>query len=550
VSDDDDGLIGGTLGGRFRVVRALKRGGMGAVYLARDTVDDVDVAVKVVRRTLADDPEAIARFKREIRLMAEVQDPHIVRAVDAGDDAGVLWIAMELIAGQSLRERLDGRGRWPWADTLPVVRQIAQALGAAHARGVIHRDLKPENVMLVDGAAGPWVKLLDFGVARQNRSSDAAATHMTGTGLLVGTPGYVAPEVVLEGTVDDPRSDFYALGVTWFELLTGQKPFSAKTPMALALRHAHELPPTPSSLLPFAPVPGPVEALVMRLLAKSPTERPTDTSDLIAAIDALQSAAEQANTPLSTSASTATSLSPGESTVTSLGDGTGVVPFVGTPRPAVPVATPLATTPPTTSTAMTGLAHAPAPPPSPPRSRFVVAAAAGTVALLLLVGLAVRVVGSDGEGRRRRAIERREPASVGLVAPIAASPAPTTAMPPPAPAATTTTTMPTQTAPPAPPVAPVPPMPPKRPGRLAPPPPSTLLTTRRGTITLAPSPRSHGWRVSVDGGPPRETPWSFSTSAGTHTFVFTSPRAPAPITRTIVVGEGLNPAFTEDLLAR
>jgi len=99
-------------------------------------------------------------------------------------------------------------------------------------------------------------------------------------------------------------------------------------------------------------------------------------------------------------------------------------------------------------------------------------------------------------------------------------------------------------------VAPVPPMPPKRPGRLAPPPPSTLLTTRRGTITLAPSPRSHGWRVSVDGGPPRETPWSFSTSAGTHTFVFTSPRAPAPITRTIVVGEGLNPAFTEDLLAR
>jgi serine/threonine protein kinase len=526
---------------------------MGAVYLARDAVADVDVAVKVVRRTLADDPEAIARFKREIRLMAEVQDPHIVRAVDAGDDAGVLWIAMELIAGQSLRERLDGRGRWPWADTLPVVRQIAQALGAAHARGVIHRDLKPENVMLVDGDGGPRVKLLDFGVARQNRASDAAATHMTGTGLLVGTPGYVAPEVVLEGTVDDPRSDFYALGVTWFELLTGQKPFTAKTPMALALRHAHELPPTPSSLLPFAPVPGPVEALVMRLLAKTPAERPADTVALIAAINALQNAAEQANTPLSTSLSTPTSLSPGESTVTSLGDGTGVVPFVGTPRPLAPVATPLALTPPASTTAVTGLpVAAPAPPASSPPRRTLAAAVVGVVVVIgLLAALAVRVTrDGDGEYRRRGLIERRDDrrARIDLPSPplvaVAAPPVP----PPTTTTATTTTPVPPTPEPPKVPTPPTPPTP-RRPGRLTPPPPATVADNRRGTITLVPMPRGHGWRVSVDGGPPRETPWTLSTSAGAHTLVFTSAKMPAPITRTIVVAEGVNPAFTESLAA-
>jgi serine/threonine-protein kinase len=152
MTTSEDDLGGRVFGARFRVVRAIKQGGMGAVYVAVDNhAGDREVALKVVRRTLADDPDAIARFKRETRLLATLQDEHVVTAIDAGEDGGVLWIAMELLDGVSLRESLEQRGRWTWPRTLPVVRQLALALGAAHGLGIIHRDLKPENVMLVDG---------------------------------------------------------------------------------------------------------------------------------------------------------------------------------------------------------------------------------------------------------------------------------------------------------------------------------------------------------------------------------------------------------------
>ena len=237
-------LVGRVLGGRFQIERPLKRGGMGQVYAAKDTQEgERAVAVKVVRQALLEDPQAVARFKREARLVTDLRHDNIVTSLATGQDGTLLWIAMELLDGESLRERLDARGRMSWQETLPIIEQVVRALQVAHEKGVIHRDLKPENVMLV----GERAKLLDFGVAKQTTVEGQSGTsNMTGTGLIVGTPGYVAPEVVLEGRTDDPRSDFYALGVTWFEMLTAQKPFTAKTAFALAMRHAHEAPPTPT----------------------------------------------------------------------------------------------------------------------------------------------------------------------------------------------------------------------------------------------------------------------------------------------------------------
>ncbi len=340
------------LGGRYRMTRLLGRGGMGAVWVAHDEHGGADVAVKVVKASLLDDAAALTRFRREMAVVAGLAHDNIVRGLAAGEDDGVLWLAMELLHGQTLRERLDGRGRMPWQESLGVVRDVVRGLGAAHAAGVVHRDLKPENIMVVhDGTDGPRVKLLDFGVAKAS-SVDAAQSSMTGTGFIIGTPGYVAPEVVLEGKTSDPRSDFYALGVVWFELLTGVKPFTAKTPFALAMRHAHEPPPTLNDVAPFAPVPAPVEAVVGRLMAKSPDERPPDTATLLVLLDGLEraAAAAAAGTPVPNT------FEPTVTDVRETPNTTAVVPIRLTPTPS-----PSATSMGTPATGLAGAARGPAP---------------------------------------------------------------------------------------------------------------------------------------------------------------------------------------------
>ena len=398
-----DELKDRVLGGRYRVARLLGRGGMGAVWVARDEQTGTDVAVKLIKASLLDDPAALQRFRREMRVMAGLSHDNIVRGVDAGEDEGVLWLAMELIAGQTLRERLDARGRLPWAESLGVVRQIARGLGAAHQAGVVHRDLKPENIMIVPGDDGAvHVKLLDFGVAKASHA-EGGQSSMTGTGFIVGTPGYVAPEVVLEGKTNDPRTDFYALGVVWYEMLTGQKPFAAKTAFALAMRHAHERPPTFNEVAPFATVPAPVESIVMRLMGKSPEERPPDAATLLMLIDGLErgAAAAAAGTPLPEAF---------DATLTDVREtpnGTAVVPIklTPTPRPAGPAA----------STPATGLAPASSSERAPSDlhlfrqlpARLKVLLVAGAVALPLttlgVIAAAVRGPpagdGGDGTGR-------------------------------------------------------------------------------------------------------------------------------------------------------
>jgi len=277
VNDVDD-LSGSTLAGRFRLVRQLGRGGMGAVYLAEDLQADIagvvePVAVKVIKSTLLDDASAIKRFEREAVAVGKLNHPHIVGFRGTGSFAGVNWMAMEYLEGQSLRERIANTGAIPWRESLAIMAQIVDGLAAAHAQGVVHRDLKPDNVMLATPAPGatPHVKLLDFGIAKQ---VDAEAMTMTGTGMIVGTPGFIAPEVIVHGIADDPRSDLYALGVVWFEMITATKPFDAPTPFALAVKHVQEAPPRPNDVRPFSPVPPPVEAAILLLLEKSPDRRP------------------------------------------------------------------------------------------------------------------------------------------------------------------------------------------------------------------------------------------------------------------------------------
>jgi serine/threonine protein kinase len=516
-AESTDDLLGRTFGARFVIDEALKRGGMGAVYRARDLTENDTVALKVVKENLADDPQALARFRRETRLLTELSHDHIVRAVAAGEEGGVMWIAMELVTGQSLRERLDARGRWRWEPALLVVRQVTMALAAAHEKGIVHRDLKPENIMLVDEEHGPRIKLLDFGIAKQAHTSPDGHTHQTGTGMLMGTPGYVAPEVVLEGTSDDPRSDFYALGVTWFELLTGRAPFTAKTPMALAMRHAQEAPPTLSSLLPYDPVPAPVERLVGRLLAKRPEDRPANAAELLALLDQIRAEAAHANTPvagLPADAATEASTDPFGAT--------GVVPFPtpdllaritpSAPATSITPQRPLALTPPRAAPTPVGLR----------------AAGAGVVLLVVVLGGGLLL-------RDRPTPPTPEQPDVQVSAPLTVS---RTAVEPVERAPPLETPAPQKTAPP-------PRLPPQQQQALS----RDLDPAQRGRLIVRPRPVEMEWRVLLPGwNTPLETPRTFDLAPGTYELHFVSRMREGVIRKTVVVPPKGSVRFEEDLL--
>jgi serine/threonine protein kinase len=276
-------LVGQTIGGRFVVERLLGRGGMGSVYEAKDARDPAAqrVALKVLREDMIGDAVSVSRFLRESRIATELTHDSIVRTRAAGNTEGVLWLAMDYVDGDTLRARLDTRGRLPWAATLPWMHQLGSALATAHAKGVIHRDVKPENVMVTRTGRA---MLVDFGLAR---STAGNVTRATGSGLVVGTVGYLAPEVILDGH-EDERADLYALGCVWFELLTGQRPFNAKTAIALSHKHAFEPPPKPSDVARWAEIPPAVDELVLQLLAKKPEERPRDAKDFVGRLETLE----------------------------------------------------------------------------------------------------------------------------------------------------------------------------------------------------------------------------------------------------------------------
>lgn len=282
MTGSDDELVGRVLGERFTLERKIGAGGMGAVYQARDAASGTLVAVKVVKRELFEDAEAKARFAREAEAMQRLDHPCVVKFLGTGETGELRYIAMELLEGRTLKSRIATRGAMPWRETLPILRDVVRALQAAHEAGLIHRDLKPENIFLVDAmgnADAAPVKLLDFGVARHTQMP--AGQTMTATGVVLGTPGFVAPEVVLKGASNDPRSDFYGLGATWFEMLTGEKPFSAETPFALVMLHVSSPTPRPSAVRAGLTFPARAESLLHSMLAKTAEQRPASASVLL-----------------------------------------------------------------------------------------------------------------------------------------------------------------------------------------------------------------------------------------------------------------------------
>lgn len=266
---------------RYRILRRLAEGGMGMVFVAEHLALRKEFALKVIRPELAHVEEVAARFAREAMAAAQFDHPHVVSAIDYGSlPEGGSFLVMPLVRGQSLRQLLREQGALPWQRAANIGAQIADALSAAHARGIVHRDLKPENVLVETRDDGSdLVRLLDFGIARMDAQHGEAPAQalpghaLTRVGVVMGTPGYMAPEQAVGGTLDH-RADLYALGVVLWETLTGRELWAGEDfTMIVAQQMAGNAPPLRSSS-PDPTRPEPLEACIHALLQRDVEARP------------------------------------------------------------------------------------------------------------------------------------------------------------------------------------------------------------------------------------------------------------------------------------
>ena len=366
----------GSVLGSYRITAQLGRGGMASVYRALDPALDRHVALKVLPTEFLHDPALADRFRQEARVAAKLEHPHIVPIHAYGIEGGRPWMAMRLVTGGSLAERVRRSPLSP-GETASILRDVAAALDYAHARGVVHRDVKPANVLL-DEAGRAY--LADFGIARMLEGSSVA----TATGLIQGTPSYMAPEQAMGAKVDR-LADVYALGVVAFECLTGRVPYTGTTPVAILMKHVQEPVPEPAE----AEVAPALTAVLRRCLAKTPAERwPTAGAFSIA----LEAAAAGA-TPAQGTASIGTLELP-------------PTPASGTPSLPPPAPGPAA--------------------PSPLRRNLLWTAVGGALALVFLafVGAWLPLPGRNGPSPA-------PPSPIPAVTPRAAPPAPSSTVRPP-----------------------------------------------------------------------------------------------------------------------
>jgi len=280
--------IGDVIDGRYEVLSELGRGGFGVVYRAKQLNVKREVALKLLHSNRTRDPNASSRFEREMETTAQLEHPNIVRVYDVGvSDDGDLYMAMHLLDGQSLEHVLrEGDKHLRWDRVVSIAIQVCRALVAAHQAGIVHRDLKPSNVMLRDVAGQKdVVSVLDFGLAAY-ASRNRGNKKITNTGVRVGTPTYCAPEQAQSGDVD-VRADLYSLGVMLYQMVVGEPPFTAITPVALMYEHAHTAPIPPSQRDGKMHVPPELELLILELLAKAPEDRPASPGVVLERLQAM-----------------------------------------------------------------------------------------------------------------------------------------------------------------------------------------------------------------------------------------------------------------------
>src|SRR5215204_6075012 len=276
-----------SLGENYRLERELGGGGMSRVFVAQDTRLAREVVVKVLSPDLAAGVNS-DRFHREILVAAQLQHPHIVPVLAAGETVGLPYFTMPYVAGESLRRRLDGGKSLPVVDAVAVLRDVARALAYAHEHGVVHRDIKPDNVLIAGGAAA----VTDFGIAKALSSSRTfdGGESLTRVGNSLGTPAYMAPEQVAADPNADHRIDIYSFGAMAYELLTGTPPFAGRPPHAVLSAHLTEQPAPLESRLPQ--VPPALAALVMKCLAKNPGDRPQTAEELVRTLERVDLSAD------------------------------------------------------------------------------------------------------------------------------------------------------------------------------------------------------------------------------------------------------------------
>ncbi len=276
---NDDRLYGG----RYKLLDVIGDGGMARVFRATDTRLDRTVAIKVLREQFTGEPQFIERFKQEARLAAALAHPNIVGVYDVGEENGQYYMVMEYVPGDNLKQIIAREAPMPLGTVVGFMRQLAAALDYAHSHGVIHRDIKPENIIVTDRRE---VKVGDFGIARA-----LAGSALTATGTVLGSVSYFSPEQA-SGQQATAESDLYSAGMVLFEMLTGHVPFSGPNPVAVAMAQVNDPPSLPTNFVPE--LPRPVEAVVLKAIAKDPSQRYHTGYELMAALTAAAKPAPQA----------------------------------------------------------------------------------------------------------------------------------------------------------------------------------------------------------------------------------------------------------------
>jgi len=292
-----DRRSGELIAGRYRLIERIGEGAMGTVYLARHEGLQRQVAVKFLQEEFTGNREIAARFAREAIAAARLQHPNVISVYDSGaDELGRCYLVMEYVGAESLRAVMEREGPIPRERALSLARQIAAALDHAHSLGIVHRDIKPENVLVLDVDGVECVKVIDFGIAKVFLPEGPSGPGLTRSGIVLGTPEYMAPEQAAGAEVDR-RADIYALGVIAYEMLVGRRPFESDDVMSLLMAHLNATPPPPSTVRPDLGFGPEVDEAMAKALAKSPAARPQRAAELVEQLDAALHAPVVVKTP-------------------------------------------------------------------------------------------------------------------------------------------------------------------------------------------------------------------------------------------------------------